>query len=178
MNLIDLTDRSFHKLTVLRRHEKNSKHGQPMWECRCECGVVATVAGISLRYGNTKSCGCLNRRSESGKPRKECREYDRTYNSWKMMRKRVRMLSTINQEQTRRGRIDTKICDRWDVYANFLADMGQSPPGHCLLLIDAAGDYGPGNCEWRTKADFLKAVTAEHKAALRAQRRPSGTNVL
>jgi hypothetical protein len=36
-----------------------------MVECECECGGTITCAGFSVRQGRTKSCGCLNHRSET-----------------------------------------------------------------------------------------------------------------
>lgn len=35
--LIDLTDRTFDMLTVIKRVE-DRKPGRPMWLCQCECG--------------------------------------------------------------------------------------------------------------------------------------------
>ena len=60
--LIDLTGKKFGRLTVLERHGTwHAPCGQtdPLWLCRCECGVELLVRGISLRSGNTRSCGCL-----------------------------------------------------------------------------------------------------------------------
>jgi hypothetical protein len=31
------------------------------WNCICECGNTITVRSISLRVGNTKSCGCVGK---------------------------------------------------------------------------------------------------------------------
>src|SRR5438093_11322473 len=58
-NFIDLTGRTFERLTVLQRAATN-KHGKCTWVCRCKCGKVRTVVGGALRSGNTKSCGCWN----------------------------------------------------------------------------------------------------------------------
>jgi hypothetical protein len=54
----DLTGRRFGQLTVKER-ATNSKNGQVCWLCECECGNQKIVAGGSLIYGDTKSCGCL-----------------------------------------------------------------------------------------------------------------------
>lgn len=40
--LIDLTDRTFDMLTVIKRVE-DRKPGRPMWLCQCECGNTVVV---------------------------------------------------------------------------------------------------------------------------------------
>lgn len=57
--LIDLTGQQFGKLTVIKRAQENDNSGHLMWECQCECGKTVVVRSNSLRYGKTKSCGCL-----------------------------------------------------------------------------------------------------------------------
>lgn len=57
-SLIDLTGQIFGRLTVINYQGVNDK-GIHMWLCRCECGNEKVVRGDALRYGQTRSCGCL-----------------------------------------------------------------------------------------------------------------------
>lgn len=55
----DLTGKTFNRLTVVKFE------GKKKWSCLCECGNMALVRGDSLKGGNTKSCGCLQREHAS-----------------------------------------------------------------------------------------------------------------
>lgn len=59
--IIDMTNLTFGRLTVLGLAETNPKKRGAYWECQCECGAKVVVSGASLRNGHTKSCGCYNR---------------------------------------------------------------------------------------------------------------------
>jgi hypothetical protein len=45
------------------------------------------------------------------------------------------------------------ICDRWEDYANFLADMGERPDGLTLDRKNVNGNYCPENCRWATRKE-------------------------
>jgi hypothetical protein len=43
-----------------------------------------------------------------------------------------------------------KICDRWLIFENFLADMGERPEGCTLGRFGDIGNYEKSNCGWQT----------------------------
>ena len=55
---------------------------------------------------------------------------------------------------SRYGAKGRTVCERWHTFLNFLADMGERPPGTTLdRYPDQDGNYGPGNCRWATPAE-------------------------
>ena len=75
---IDLTGQRFGRLTVLKK-EKSDNNGNVMWRCQCDCGNIVIVRGVSLRSGNTRSCGCLHKdivRQKRGIPNVNARKHN------------------------------------------------------------------------------------------------------
>lgn len=59
----DITKQKFGLLTVLEYVEPAKSRGRHRWKCQCDCGTITIVQDNHLISGNTKSCGCLHRRT-------------------------------------------------------------------------------------------------------------------
>ncbi len=141
----DETGNIHNKLTVLNFVELRSPKGA-FWLCQCECGNLATVSGISLRKGNTKSCGCLyySQNGEAGTPE---------HRIWKDMKRRC--YSPQRSDYYLYGGCGITVCARWRTsFVNFLADMGPRPSAeHSIDRINNDGNYEPGNVRWASRIE-------------------------
>ena len=61
----NLLNNRFNFLTVIEKTDKRTNNGQIIWKCQCDCGTVIEIPTSSLINGNTKSCGCLQKRKAS-----------------------------------------------------------------------------------------------------------------
>ena len=127
------------------------------WRCRCVCGVERDVEGGSLKKGLTHSCGCQKAtriskaRTKHGATRSAGGKETRTYMAWVSMKGRCNGTNSDGRRYYKARGIS--FCERWDRFENFLADMGEAPPGLSLDRIDNGGNYEPGNCRWATAVE-------------------------
>ncbi len=151
MKSIDIAGRTFGRWSVLKRVENTSK-GQTQWLCRCECGNERVMASIILRRGISRSCGCLLIETTIKRSTKHGHAtggiITPTYHSWVGMI--ARCTNPKNSHYPSYGGRGIKVHEPWFTFANFLADMGEKPPGTSLERINNDGDYYPNNCQWAT----------------------------
>lgn len=148
-NRKDITGQIFGQITV-----KNYSHTigkKAYWVCVCSCGKELVIHGISLRCGNTKSCGhdrYINAAAASKiVSTKHGMEGTPTYRSWKSMKERC--LKENHKSYAYYKSIE--ICQSWiDSFESFLSDMGIRPEGTTLDRKDNNDGYNKDNCRWAT----------------------------
>ena len=139
----DVAGQRFGRLLALRHL------GEGKWLCQCDCGKQSTPSVTALKKGMTQSCGCYHqeRRVKHGFYK------DRQYRVWLSMRQRCE--NPNDRSYKNYGGRGITVCERWQEFVNFLADMGPRPKGFDIDRIDNSRGYEPGNCRWVSRRQNL-----------------------
>jgi len=153
----DITGERFVKLTAIRF--VGMCKGRRLWLCKCDCGNTTEVLYASLKYGNTKSCGCyrsvwtINRFTSHGLTRTP------EYRAWISIKSRCYNPKTSHYDCY--GGRGIRICSRWKTsFKQFFSDMGKRPtPNHSIHRKNNDGNYCKSNCVWATQKIQSRAKT-------------------
>ncbi len=167
MRRLDLVGQQFGRLTVVALAEIKDRH--TFFLCQCSCGTKRVVLGTNLQSGHTQSCGCLNKdsiRDQGNKWRaspafarrtvyqKHGKYKTTTYRSWIAMKGRC--LNPRSHAYSQYGGRGITVCERWLVFENFLADMGERPKGLSIERRDNDKGYHKKNCYWGTRKQQMR----------------------
>ena len=150
-NFIDLANKRFGKLLVLKR-AKNTNRGQTRWKCRCDCGNTIITRSTNLRQGDTKSCGCsqkeiVQKQGLSNKLPDNQSAKNRLYDSYKKSAKNREIFFDLTQKQFESflqqtcfycGQVPTTLFN-WDGRSNFLYNG--------IDRVDNSKGYVSENCK-------------------------------
>jgi hypothetical protein len=160
---LDITGQRFGRLIALE-YVGCSKSGTSLWRFRCDCGVECVCVGKNVRRGFTSSCGCLRKEMIGAVRRTHGMTRTPTWYSWQAMLIRCRYPS--QEAYPRYGGSGITICERWNVFENFLSDMGERPEGMTLERSNPFGNYTPGNCVWATQENQVKNTRGQAAIAI------------
>lgn len=156
MRLIDLTNKTFNDLTVIRK-TSSTRYGRVTWECLCICGnkVNITSQHLTRKKNPVKSCGCAKNRN-SGKNHKDWTGYKEFSGSfWSRIKSGARK--------------DLRPHLEFDIDLEYVYDLFKTQDGKCkysklpltiprkwddksytasLDRIDSGKGYVKGNVQW------------------------------
>lgn len=176
---IDLAGIHFGRLVVLKfsHNTRYRKSTHSSWDCLCDCGTTLIVGRANLISGRARSCGCSRRNSpimgQGTLTHGDTVNHSPTpeYKVWQGMWQRC--TNPHDGKFYLYGGRGISVCERWNSFEMFLADMGRRPsPTHSIDRLKNDRGYSPDNCRWATileqrynRRDYI-AVHGEERANL------------
>lgn len=158
------------RLTVIER--VGSQDGHSLWRFRCDCGTEITITANRARRRNNRSCGCLRREimTRLGKSNTTHGLSRRPEHAiWSGMHQRC--ADHRHPTYASYGGRGITVCDRWQTFENFYADMGPRPtPAHTIDRKDNDRGYDPENCRWITRSQQSRNTSRNIIVLWRGQR--------
>jgi hypothetical protein len=146
----DLTGQRFGRYIALCIDRDRTTTEITYWRCRCDCGNEKSVDTGTLRgRAPNISCGCLRRELVTKRFHKHGMARTPEYHAWQALRQRCEIPN--HQEFKSYGGRGITVCNRWQSFENFIADMGLRPTSkHSIERKDNDRGYEPDNCVWAT----------------------------
>lgn len=129
--------------TILGRDGKTKA-----WKCKCACGTIRVVGWGSLAEGTSKSCGCLSAELSRARFTKHGVSQHDYYPFYQKI-----------MEHYAQGRaVYPKWIGRPEKFIRWVEkNLGPKPKGAVFVSPDAEKPIEPGNVQWGTRKDVLRA---------------------
>ena len=162
---IDIIGQRFGRMVVESETTDRTKCGEVKYLCRCDCGNTKIVAGTSLRYGSTKSCGCLLSESTKARTFKHGLTNHPLYKIWSGIIQRChKETDTAYKYYGARG---ITVCDEWrndaEAFIKWSLENGWRE-GLEIDRIDNYKGYSPDNCRYVTHKENMNNQRRSKKA--------------
>lgn len=168
---MDLTGQVYGSFTVLSFAGHKGPH--KYWNCECSCGEKKPVKQDSLRNGLSTSCGCKLKETLKSRNQKLAKHLDcnsTEYKTWAAIRSRMK--NKNHHAYSRYGGSDKELSERWEIYENFLEDMGRKPdPSYSIERLDNAKGYFRENCIWASSKTQNRNRSSNKKLTHKGQKK-------
>lgn len=144
---LDITGEKYNRLTAIEYSHTKGK--ERIWKFVCDCGKECFAAIGKVRFGTTRSCGCLKAEALDARNTSHGMRYTSEYEAWRGAKRRVK-----GNDHKRPKYVENNITMQEDWFNDFMAfynHIGPKPsPEYSLGRIDNFKGYEEGNVRWET----------------------------
>jgi len=168
LKIKDIVGKKYNRLKIIEDLGVRGDNSIRWVKVKCDCGTVKEVRYSSIKYGSTKSCGCLRKELDKkgiGKNGKKVSK-ERLYYIWYSMRKRCNNKNIDDYKYY--GGKGIKVCKEWNnSYLKFkewainngyksVSNKKCSSDSMSIDRIDPEKNYTPENCQIITLSENTK----------------------